>query len=305
MANNLEIYETMCAYFDGELSLEEEKKFLEMVEKDPELKKEFEWEEKMIFNSIPNYQELTEPASDAGIAAYSGVDNTPAHITKTKAKYLFYKTWAIAASIIAICFLLYLLLVHPKKQSGEIITDNKPGKETPAIPPVKTLQDSLNRANEIQKEIAAREIMKKKVNNLGRHEPDLSVESPQLGQLQEAFATKDYAVIPAFSEESFLVRGGDNEREIIKAYALFYKGIAFLELNKDSAAVSTLKKVIGLKNIPAALSAETAWNLSKAYYKSGNKEEARSLLNELLTRKNFPYVKEGKVLLDLINEKTE
>lgn len=305
MANNLEIYETMCAYFDGELSLEEEKKFLEMVEKDPELKKEFEWEEKMIFNSLPAYRELALPASDAGIAAYAGEEEAPAPVIIPETRYRFYKKWAIAASILAIGFLVALVFILTKKPSGNSISDNKSGKLKPFSPKNNSNNDTIFNDKGLESGIAARIKIQKEVNNLARYEPDLTIEPPQLGQLQEAMATGEYSSIPALSEESFLVRGGNNEEDLVKAYALFYKGIALLELNKDSAAVITLKKVTAMKNIPSSLAENAEWNLSKAYFKSGEKEKAISVLQRLLQKTSFPHKKEGNVLLRLINKKTE
>jgi tetratricopeptide (TPR) repeat protein len=306
MAITIEMYETICAYFDGELSLDEEKRFLELVEQDPELKKEFEWEEKMIFNSVPDYKDLSAIASDTGLAGYSIKDEASPATIISNLKPRFYKKWAIAASLLAILSTIALILVlsdNNKSNSNKISIENFNHKDSQTVifALIKNKQDSIKKIKKNELEIATANLKKKEINGLGRHQPDLSAESPQLGQIQEAFITGDYSGTIDLSDKPFTVRGNGSEKEILKAYALFYKGIANMEINNDSTAIPILKKVLEYELSMPKLVLEARWNLCKAYYKSGKTAEAKKILDQLLSTDGFIYTLEGQKLSKMIS----
>lgn len=300
MAITIELFEKMCDYFDGKLSLEEEKKFLEIVAKDPELKKEFEWEEEMIFNSVPSQQEELPIASDAGIHDVEIPEYTTSPPFYSTLRSMFNRKLAIAASLLIGVTILTLLILRWSnfkfqkekeivKNDSTLIKKNNP--DTTA-----TVKEQIAIA-------AALKLKKERVNNLGRHKPYLQSESPLLGEVQVAYIKKEYAGTIKLSENITQLRGTEMDTANIKAYAAFYKGIAYLELDKDSIAIHILNDVVTKYKQFPVLVLEAQWNLCKAYYKTGKKEEALKLLQQLLSNPRFIFKSEGKILLNMI--KTE
>lgn len=297
MAITVELYAKMCDYFDGKLSLEEEKNFLEMVANDPELKKEFEWEEEMIFNSVPLHQEEMAIASDAGLHDVEIPVDTTARPFYATLRSIVNVKWAVAALlIIGFTIIAMLILKWNDFKSGKEIVKSDSSLIKKNIPDTTVVDIDADRII-----IADLKLKKERVNNLGRHKPDLQLESPLLGEVQVAYTKKEYAGTIKLTENITQLRGTDLDSANIKGYAAFYKGIAQLELDKDSIAISTLNNVIAKYKQFPVLVQEAQWNLCKAYYKTGKNEEALKLLQPLVSNPRFIFKPEGEKLLKMIN----
>lgn len=301
MAITIELYKKMTAYFDGKLTLEEEKAFLELVEKDPELKKEFEWEEEMLFNAIPGQQEEIVIASDGGIREIDIPENTPEPSFKSVIRSIFTSKLAIAASLVigfTLLTLLILRLGNFKNQPEKVIVKN----DSTLIK--EKNQDTIKAGNEEDiMYLAALKLKKERINNIGRHKPDLQAESPLLGEVQIAYVKKEYTNVVKLSDNITQLRGSEADSANIKAFAAFYKAIAYLEQDKDSIAIIRLNNVIANHKQFPVLVMEAQWNLSKAFYKTGKNAEADKLLHQLLSKPGFLFKKEGEQLQNMI--KTE
>lgn len=298
MAIIIELYKKMCAYFDGKLTLEEEKEFLELVENDPELKKEFEWEEEMIFNSVPRYKDELLVASDAGIhdVEIPAFKSSPSATAKLRS--IFTRKFAIAASLfIAIGMLAFLIMrwssLKFQKENGLVKNDSTLIKK-------KNQDTTFNNINNDLVIIADLKIEREQVNKLGRHKPDPLAESPLLGEVQVAYVKKEYTRTIKLTDQITQLRGGETDKANIKAFAAFYKAIAFIELNNDSAAINILTGIVENEKQFPDLVQEAKWNICKAYYKIGKKEAALKLLTQLLSNPDFLFKADGKKLLNML-----
>ena len=300
MAITPDLYKTMCAYFDGELTLEQEKKFLEQVEKDPALKMEFEWEEKMIFNAVPYYQDEKILASDANFHYAETEKENSVNKPFLNAQPNFFNKWAVAASLVILIGLFAVIIFLKTKSTPE----HNEGlvKEHKNIPGV-LISDTSGRINDTTIQIAnilKKGNRKKQVNKLGVHRPNISIEPQELGQIQEAFIKENYTAAIQLTSKSMKVRGNAPDEDRLQAYLLFYKGISYMELNNDSAAIRTFKTLIEKKNVLLELLEESKWNLAKAYYKSDNSKEALMILESLIKINGFEYAAEVKKLMEIL-----
>ena len=300
MAITPDLYKTMCAYFDGELTLEEEKFFLEQVEKDPALKMEFEWEEKMIFNAVPFYQEEKILASDANFHYDETETENSVNKPFLNAQPNFFNKWAVAAFLVILIGVFAIIIILKTKTTPEHNEDFV--KENKNIPGV-LIPDTSRQVHDTTIEIV--NILKtgnrkKQVNKLGIHRPNISAEPQELGQIQEAFVKEDYTRAIQLTSKSMKVRGNTPGEDQLQAYLLFYKGTSYMELDNDSAAIRTFKTLIEKKNMLLELSEETKWNLAKAYYKSDNSKEALLILEGLIKINGFEYAAEVKKLMEML-----
>ncbi len=298
MAIKIELFEKMCDYFDGKLSLEEEKSFLEIVANDPELKKEFEWEEKMIFNSVPQHQQELLIASDAGIHEAEIPEYATPRPFYATLRSMFNLKLAVAAVLIVGISMLTLLILrwsNFKSEKEKEIVKNDSTLIKKNIPDTNTtVKDNEQSAT------ATLKLKKERVNNLGRHKPNLELESPLLGEVQVAYTKKEYTGTIKLLENITQLRGTEPDSANIKAYAVFYNGIAHLEMDKDSSAIRLLKQVVEkYKQFPVLVQA-AQWNLCKAYYKIGKNEDALKLLQALFSNSRFIFKSEGQTLLNMI-----
>jgi len=302
MAITPDLYKTMCAYFDGVLTLEEEKLFLEQVEKNPELKTEFEWEEKMIFNAVPFYQEEKILASDANFHYDETETENSVNKPFLNAQPNLFRKWAIAASLLILIGVFAIIIILKTKTT----TEHNKGlvKENENIPGV-LIPDSSSAIHDTSKKEQTVNILKtvyrkKQVNKLGLHRPNISVEPQELGQIQEAFLKEKYTGAIQLTTKSMQVRGNAPSEDRLQTYLLFYRGISYLELDNDSAAIRTFKTLIEMKNVLPELMEESRWNLAKAYYKSDNSMKALLILKELIKISGFEYAAEVKKLMEMI-----
>jgi len=297
MAITIELYKKMTAYFDGKLTLEEEKEFLEMVENDPELKKEFEWEEELIFHSVPTYKEELPIASDAEVNEVEIPEYTDSSFN-SKRRSVFTRKFAIAASLIIAVSILSLQIMRWSdfkfRKEKEIVKNDSIKINTPDTIAVDKEKE--------QTAITALKLKKMRVNNLGRHKPDLELESPLLGEVQVAYVNREYPGTIKLTEKITQLRGTEMDTANIKAYAAFYKGVANLELDNDSIAIRMLNEVaVKYKQFPILVQ-EAQWNLSKAYYKTGKNEDALKLLQRLLSNPRFLFKSEGENMRNMIKQ---
>lgn len=305
MPITIEQYNRMCAYFDGEMLLEEEKAFLEEIENDPELKKEFEWEEKIIFNSVPDAIEQQLIASDNGVREISKpVDVLPSIQLRQQGRRI--GRIILAAACTGILALLLVNVIQRKSPpvSKDLITkenkdDHKPGQQNDS-----STINHLPAPNHRDQQFVNQELLKrrKRVNALGRHQPDLVAESPLLGEVQVAFADENYADVEYKADHISPTRGDEPDKENIKVYVIFYKGISNIELNKDSIALVQLSDVVKKSATFPALAKEARWNMAKAYYKLSQMSESRNILQKLSLEKAFPFKKDVAKLLLLTKE---
>ncbi len=301
MAITIELYKKMCAYFDGKLTLEEEKEFLELVENDPELKKEFEWEEEMIFNSVPKHKDELLLASDAGIHDVEIPEFISTPASSAILRSIFTRKFAIAASLFIAIGILAVFIMrwsNLKIQIEKNLVINDSNFNNKNIPDTGFIDTSKE-----QFIIAALKINKEQVNKLGRHIPDLQVESPLLGEVQVAYVKKQYAGTIKLTDQFTQLRGSETDKANIKAFAAFYKAIAFIELNNDSAAIKILSGIIENEKQFPDLVLEAKWNICKAYYKIGKNEAALKLLMPLLSNSGFLFKVDGEKLLQMLKTK--
>jgi hypothetical protein len=305
MVMTFELYETMCAYFDGKLTLEEEKKFLEKIDSDPELRKEFEWEEQLIYKVAQQEREIAIIASDAGYMADGVYEEKEAckPIHKLRPAYYKYK-WAIAAAVIGMIITTTLLITNRQKPTGKTIewTNGKwrfppynPIKDSPVISPSK-LQD-LNRL------IAKAEKEKKRkeeITKTGKHLPNPAIEPIETAMIQQNYAQGKAKENIEETAKKITSRGGDDEKEKIEAYVRFYRGLSFLELNNDSGAIRTLTPLLQKKDQFAELVLEAKWNIGKAHYKRGDKKTALAIFQELIATNGFMFKEEAQKLIKMI-----
>jgi hypothetical protein len=299
-----ELYEKMCSFFDGELSKEDEIAFLELVAKDPELKKEFEWEEQMMFNAYPQYKEEVLIASDAGVEEVEIPEKKIRHFPSPTVWALLRNKFSVAASlfIIAVIALLLVFLSRKKEDAGTGIAKTSiPVFSPPKLPLVKLLPPDTAVKNKIRDyAVVSWEREMKEVNKLGLHKPDINSESPLLGEVQSAFIKEEYANLIALADNTSQLRGVNSDSENIRIYAAFYKGIGLIQLNRDSAAIPVLKKMIQGKRIPPTIVLEAKWNIARAYYKTRKKADAAKIIESLLAEPGFTFKKEAEKLRSMI-----
>jgi hypothetical protein len=305
MGMTIELYETMCAYFDGKLTLEEEKKFLEKIDSDPELMKEFEWEEQLMYKSAQEQKELLSPviASDAGIVR-TGEEPVSKPVAKMRPVYYRYR-WAIAAGVAGVIMLTFIFIYTKEKPEGKKIEWVNWDWHLPKIKPIipDTPRPDPNELREIQERLVAnarKEKQRQIITKLGRHAPDPVTEPVEVSKIQEDYVMNKHEENLVTTSKPIISRGGDTEKEKIKAYATFYRGLSFLELNKDSAAISTLTALLQMKDEFPDLVLEARWNMSKAYYKNGDKKTALAILNKLITTDGFMFKADAKKLIKMI-----
>ncbi len=311
MAMTEQLYATMCAYFDGKLSLEEEKKFLAAVDSDPELRKEFEWEESILYSNALKRQGGTELV----IASDGGLLNTGYEAAVTDGGVLIMRPGnayrrrqiAVAGLVLAI---LVLAFIYYNRQVQTIPWKQLDwaGITYPAAPDtaVKKQQVDLNnppKQNTNNDLIAAAAKAKARrdaaVNKIHRYQPDLEKEFVETTILKDNHVSGNFEANTRITRDDLKTRGGNPEQEKIFAYADFYKGIAYIELNNDSAAVRILSKLNEAPIVPELVQ-EVRWNLAKALYKSGSKQVAVKLLNALLINPAFEKKTAVKALLQMI-----
>ncbi|HMC99182.1 MAG TPA: hypothetical protein VKH37_03485 [Ferruginibacter sp.] len=288
-----EFYDKMCDYFDGKMSKDEQRSFLEMVHKDPVLLKEFEWEEKMIYNAAANDEDAIKYQfiQSDGVGEIDVPEDTPPIPINSKTRSIFANRWAVAATILLLIGLVTLVIVllnRSSKQTEIAGGDSTVKKATP--------KDSTVITPKV--DIAS---LDSSINKLGRHQPDYIGESPLLAQVQEAYSKQDYVNVVHFADNISDLRGSDPYANNAKAYAMFHKAIGEIEQNKDSLAVASLNEVIKKRAVPGLVQ-EAQWNLCKALFKSGKKEEASRLLGQLLAQSNFKFRSAGEKLQAIINK---
>jgi hypothetical protein len=299
-----ELYEKMCSFFDGELSKEEEIAFLELVAKDPELKQEFEWEEQMMFNAYPRYKEEILIAADAGIGEVEIPEKKIPRHTVPRVRNLYSNKFAVAASLFIIT-VIALLLVFLSRKNDDAATGiakmDTPVFSPSKLPFVKLLPPDTTVINKTTDYAAVSwEKQMNEVNKLGLHKPDIDTESPLLGEVQQAFVNEEYANLIALADNTSQLRGVNSDSENIRRYAAFYKGIGLIQLNRDSAAIPVLQKIIRDKRTPYKIVLEAKWNIARAYYKTRKKAEALAVIEFLLAEPAFTFKKEAEKLLLMI-----
>jgi hypothetical protein len=315
MGMTIELYETMCAYFDGKLTLEEEKRFLEKIDSDPELRKEFEWEERLIYKLAQEAKVVDIGGgivSDGWSVNDTAVKENPVWkpgpiqlaILHIKQHFVFrrYK-WAIAAAVAGLIVTsVYLIRQKPTGENVEWVNwDWHLPKIKPIIPD--TPGQDPNKLREINERLMAKARKEKQwriITKFGRHVPDPVTEPVEVSKIQEDYVMNKHEENLVTTSKPIISRGGEADKEKINAYAAFYRGLSFLELNKDSAAIRTLAALLPKKDQFPELVLEARWNMSKAYYKNGDKKTALAILNELLTTDGFMFKADAKKLIQMI-----
>jgi hypothetical protein len=305
MAMTIKLYETMCAYFDGKLTLEEEKSFLEMVDSDPELKKEFEWEEQLIYKTAFKEKPVPVIASDAGLLHVVPAEAPPAR-EPVRLRPLFYRRrWAIAAVMAGAIATGVAIWYNSKTQYGDEIKWVNWRLYWPRIDTSK--QVLPNKPPGINDQIAQQQKKQEKdkvINNSKPYEPDYDNTPVEVSIVMNNYENEDYEAVLENTSKPITVRGNEADKKRIQAYATFYRGLAFLRLNRDSAAVLTFNGLLKQK-APAELVTEIKWNLAKAYYKDGNKQAATAVLQQLLAAADVTFKTDVKKLLGMIKDDKE
>jgi hypothetical protein len=297
MSLTAEQYQTMCAFFDGELSHKEERIFLAQVAADAELNREFEWEEKMMYGTVPQRSEELAIAADSGIAAWQ-----PA-VPETKSQgtplIIWLRKWRFqVAACLVIGFLTALLLINkqgkdkkneiavkptiPVKNMGKKIEILKDSNKAVNIPEKVKRGDSIPPVENRKPPVPVAPMNEAAINrHFPPHEPDIAEEPAQFGIVQNEFAKEDYTAALAASNEVPETRGGNDEEKRVLAYTHFYKGLSLIELNRNKEGLAYLAKVMPLKKEFAQLADEANWFSTKAYLKMKNSGKAIEILQQL------------------------
>ncbi|MBE7170171.1 MAG: hypothetical protein INR73_06255 [Williamsia sp.] len=299
--------EKLIAYFEGKLSAEEEISFLQEVENDEALQKEFDWE---LLLRYEQFNELNTIAHQDQAEEFEPAD---AHIDRIKEAWkqggtqegsvqpaspvVRLRRFTVAAAIFVLALgaaLFYLL--YFKKQTPDVVHREPPVKhDSGRIHEEKMLPDPGNRERVLaENSERAEKAYKKYYRKYTGSEED----PVQASKYLYAYNESRYDDVINGTAKELISKGANTPNSTLEAYLNFYQGISYLHTKKSAPAITKLREVLGQVSSKNQLYYDASWYLAMAYLQGGTPADASQLLQQLAdSKRNTSYKKRAAAIL--------
>lgn len=292
-----EEYNIICAYFNDELSDEQEALLMQQLAEYPELMAQFELE-------LMLQRGLDKEALIEALAAVTapGFETADAHIEMLRQTMQadkdekiftpvisFFERYKVVLTAAAVLILIVLgnLIINPQHKN---IIATLFQKDKPVIDSIKKENDTIKLfVTPKEKEPMIAFLSPKELYAKYHTFYDGSDKPPdELVAIASWIKNKKYEQVVAKNENEYIYRD-DLKDELTPAFFCFYKGVSLLELNKLDSATIYFAKTIKDKNIPAVLKYKTQWYYALALLKKEDTVAAEKLFTEIAGDQNSPY----------------
>jgi tetratricopeptide (TPR) repeat protein len=305
-----EQYEEMVAYFEGRMQPAEEWAFLEALAAHPALQEAFDQE--LLLRTAAGSGGIDHPQSALSLPPQEW-DTADEHLRKviaaarkqtgddTKKAGLgfiqqYWVVLSIAASLLlVISFIIYVLV--RRTDAPELV--HQPTKQQPVPIPIKDTAEKqvlLKQHKPDDGQLAMNAF--KKFHQIYLPSDDDPV---QVSKIVIFYQQKDFIrALHELGTDSFGVRSGETEQEKqrVKQYALFYRGLCYLEMKQERKALPIFQQLSRQLTTANPLYAEVAWHSAMAFLATGSKDEAiRLLRNTDFSKTPGDYAKRAKQII--------
>ncbi len=275
-------------YLEGKMSLDEEELFMQELNTNEELRKQYE--EELLISALLNDE--NDEKDEIKISVTNSNANNDVAEKKEKRKYnlsfLGKHSLAIAAIVVIIIVTAIFFAVKTQRPVQQTVSADTNAKQ-PSI----TSVDSVNNQPSLHTHTASY------VSELYQkfYAPYVAKNDPvEVSAYYTDYKQKNYKKVLTASDGDYQIMGAESNQLTLNNYMHLYKGLCFLEKEEPENAVkqfdSLLKRVVNVSP-----SYEAKWYKALSYTKLNEIDSATNTLSSIL-KTHSPYKKQAEQLLN-------
>lgn len=285
-----EEYENKIAkYLEGNMSDEEEEMFMQELNDNAALRKQYE-EELLVSALLSNEDKKVESIQDSSFhkkddnlkGRKHNVRNVPFPAFTTGYKYIAAATLVIAISVSV------FFITQNKNVQHPVVAESNNKKNAPA-----NTDSSLNTQPYSKNDDSLAESLFNEyyTGYTSKNDP------AEISNYYSYYQNKQYDKVIHAQKSGYEVMGTDNRQQVLNQYMLLYKGLAYLETNNIKNAIKSFDSVLKTSGKNSSIYYNAEWYCTLSYLKENNITKADSVLDNILQSAS-PYKNQATQIIE-------
>lgn len=278
-------------YLEGKMSLEEEETFMQELNANEELRKQYE--DELLISALLDDEKL-ETDEIKAINTNRNTNDVDNRQEKKIPNVSFSRKYSLAIAAIAILIIATAVLLAVKTQNPvqQTTSINHTNKEQPSV----IAGDSLKTqpSSNVPATLYASALYHK------FYTPYVAKDNPvEISAYYNDYKLKNYKNVLAASAGDYQVMGAEANQQSLNNYMHLYKGLSYLEINQAQKAIPQFDSLLTTTTSPS-LRYDAEWYKGLSYVKL-NKIDSAVIVLSMTMHKSSPYNDKAKELLTELN----